>query len=212
MMGTKRRRTRQAKRRPHLPTSTKAWRWRDGERQTRVVVRDPDGPARWAFYKRIPPRSLVRPEPHPRGHGEGPAKGRRTTAPLTLVCRRAGCGALICWRMAKAAARKGGRQAMAAGAGCANPRHDARRGEARKAARGHRHQKRFEETQLRMARELEEGERILVAWPEAENDMDVWERPEKAKQEAIRQVRHGRGDARENGGTHTHTRTPTAPP
>ena len=150
-----------------------------------MLLRDPEAPARWdawkvsgAWYRGA--EAGCKP-----GTTSGNAAGRESTHPLTLQCRRAGCGALVDWRAAKVHAAWAGRRRIAAGAGCANPRHDRRRGEKRRLPPESRRPGAFAAAQAKMARQLESGERILVAWPTEVTDVNVWKRPNAAKEAAI---------------------------
>ena len=163
----------------------------------RVQTRDPDAPGRWDFYKRVPPHSPVRPKIEDPGKGAGCKRGRETCRPFTMVCRRAGCGALVGYRAAKEAAYKAGRHKVAAGAGCSNPRHDARRGAARERERRARGVELFMERQEKMRRQLERGERILVEWPTSPWDANIWRRPKAAVEAAVKKTTDG--EATHNG-------------
>lgn len=170
---------------------TNKYRWHEGERQVRIVIRDPAAREYAEFRKRT-----HRIDPMAPGKddgsltGRGCEKGRKAIKPMTVQCRRAGCGALIDWCVMKnavyTACEKTGRWAVAAGAGCANPRHDARRGKDRGKERRHRPQKRFAEAQKGMAAQLVSEERALVAWPAAPDDVNIFQRPDAAVKGAVK--------------------------
>ena len=80
---------------------------------------------------------------------------------------------------------------MAAGAGCANPRHDARRGKARHGERGSRRHRQFVLQQAAMATKLQQGTRVLVEWFKAVDDVNIWKRPAAAVTAAL-EIAHAR--------------------
>lgn len=163
-----------------------------GETQTRVVMREPGACEQWEYWRRIGGSRGFKP-----GEADGSKEARTCVHPLTLVCRRAGCGALVDWHACKVAAGASGRKGVAAGAGCANPRHDARRGkDARASARPARRYGEFDARQRAMARSLRSGKRILVEWPTAYEDVNVWQRPHEAMEDAAT-----RAEARTGGET-----------
>ena len=157
---------------------------KNGEWQRRIVTRDPAAAARQAVYKVVPPTSSARARPVcAPGHAEACGPARATTHGVMLQCRRAGCGALVWWRRAKAVAYATGRHTVAAGAGCPNPRHDTRRKRATAGGVA-----RFKTQQAEMAQQLERGERCLVDWPETPDDADMWRRPREAERRVAREV------------------------
>lgn len=168
--------------RPARPGKTRYRKYR-GEAQARMDIRDPDAWERWDLWRRSGP--AVRGETDGPGLAPGCKEGRCSNHPLTLQCRRKGCGALVDWRAAKIAARAAGRKSVAAGAGCANPRHDARRGKARHGERGSRRHRQFVLQQAAMAAQLQQGTRVLVEWFKAVDDVNIWKRPAAAVTAAL---------------------------
>ena len=107
----KRRAKRPARKRPGV----QKYRTQDGEKQRRLVIRDPEAQEWWAYRGRT---GGERPKP---GCGKGCKEGREAVHKMTVQCGRKGCGALVDWRAMKTAAYDARRAAVAAGAGCTNP-------------------------------------------------------------------------------------------
>ena len=153
-----------------------------GEVVTRYELRDPDGPRRWADWKRMGPAMQTGFGPGKGGCEDGAKKVHR----LTLECAR--CGGLVDWSQAKRRAEKARRTTMRAGDGCAS----ATCTRAKRVRPGRRNA----DMQTRMAEKLLADERVLVAWPRHVADTTYWQRPDAAMREAAARAMaaHGRTD------------------
>ena len=135
----------------------------------RYVIRDPEAPARWAYLGRICRLWNERDRP---GQADGCKEARKIIHKLTLTCKR--CGALVSWRAAKAAAKKGRRPTLRVGDGCAGPQ-----------CSKHHRPSRFKAGQKRMVGAVRSGRRVVSAWPDGVADCDVWLLPEREKKAAV---------------------------
>ena len=162
-----------------------------GEWLTRVQLRDPEGPARWARWHGQPTRGGSR------GESERVKEALHTLNTLTLECRT--CGGLVDWGAAKTEAanrlpaymrNKGTKFAYAAQIreakqkmtmaetdGCAGPQCTRRCQKTR-----------YANTQRKMARAVLDGTRVLLTWPATLADVEAWQRPEQQSKEIARRV------------------------
>ena len=110
-----------------------------------------DGIARWAAA-----RARHHPHGRPRkGRSLGTQQARAEALGKTVMCMRAGCGAMVHLNAARRAAHAAGRNFFVAGDGCAS----------RSCTRTHAQPARFRRRQEQMAAALLSGKRALVMWP-----------------------------------------------
>ena len=110
-----------------------------------------------------------------KGYSAGSVAARLEIHTFTLVCERPGCDALVDLRCAKTAAKTAGRIAFVAGDGCGN-RLCSRRLKDWRAYR-------FSVQQLKMAGQLQRGERKLIRWPADKEDKQLCLMPSSAAQD-----------------------------
>ena len=99
----------------------------------------------------------------------------------TCICARERCGLLVDWKSAKGKATKARRE-LQPGDGCRGA-HCGGRTSRQAGQRAER-----KKSQCRMARELMEGKRKLVAWPATLADDTVWKWPEDFAIEKAREI------------------------
>lgn len=144
---------------------------RNGERQRRIITRDPHAPARHAYWGRKPTPSGL---PKVSARADAALKEARTR---TLECPR--CGLAVDWPSCKAAANMRRPAELRVGDGCLGQLCGKRNATAARRA----------ETMRKYCGQLESGTRKLVAWPDSAADTDAWLRPEAAKNRMIERLR-----------------------
>ena len=155
-----------------VPRPMRAYeRTRDGERQRRIITRDPLAPARNADWGRKPTRSGLA---KVSAAAEAALKEARTR---TLECPR--CGLAVDWPSCKKAANVRNPAILRIGDGCLGQLCGKRNATAARRA----------STMRKYCGQLESGARRLVAWPDSAADTDAWLRPEAAKDRMIERLR-----------------------
>ena len=144
---------------------------RDGERQRRLITRDPRAPARHAEWGRKPTPSGL---PKVSAVARAALKEARTR---TLECPR--CGLAVDWPACKAAANARRPAELRVGDGCLGQLCGKRNATAARRA----------STMRKYCGQLESGERRLVAWPDSAADTDAWLRPEGVRSRMIETLR-----------------------
>ena len=146
-------------------------RMRYGERQRRIITRDPLAPARHEYWGRRPTPSGL---PKVSARADAALKEARMR---TLECPR--CGLAVDWPSCKAAAKMRRPAELRVGDGCLGQLCGKRSATAARRAK----------TMRKYRAQLESGARKLVAWPDSAADTDAWLRPEVAKVRMIERLR-----------------------
>ena len=132
-----------------------------GQEDEWLELRDPTGPARWAWR-----RAHVHQGLEERGKTAGTRRALAKAHSLTLCCQAPGCAALVAMQAARRQARAAARATFAPGDGCGS-----------RACSANFRPGQHKRNQRKMAAALEGGARTLVRWPSSLGATGVWKRP-----------------------------------